>query len=119
MFFANGDFYKGEIENGDFHGYGVFSANSNDCEFNFYNGMWFKGVPHEKGMIKYVSGYLYWGEFQYGVRYGEGILYFPNGGVEEGRFVKGVFKGEKVFCEDGGVVSLFLEGFNKLFGLSS
>ena len=62
--------YKGEYQNGSFHGRGVYEWINGDK----YEGQWERGRPHGKGKLFFASGSKYRGEFRNGKRNGLGEL---------------------------------------------
>lgn len=80
--------YKGELINGERHGYGKWS----DFEGNIFEGRWVKDVI-VKGTITFLNGDVYEGDIENNKPQGQGKLIFKNGGLYEGNFVNGLFEG--------------------------
>lgn len=61
--------YKGDLQNGLFHGFGIYKFGN--CE---YTGEFKDGLPDGKGTYKSKNGWTYEGNFKKGVFDGEGII---------------------------------------------
>ena len=73
--FANADRYVGGIQNGHFHGQGVyFFSNGNE-----YEGAFHEGKYHGQGVFKFASGERYEGEFRDGKFHGYGVYTWAGG----------------------------------------
>ena len=73
--FANADRYVGGIQNGQFHGQGIyFFSNGNE-----YEGAFHEGKYHGKGVLKFASGERYEGEFRDGKFHGYGVYTWAGG----------------------------------------
>ena len=83
MYIVGGEKYVGDIKNGIFHGYGVYT--------------W----PEKRD----ARGYKYEGEFRNGEMTGKGKMFFVGGSVQSGNFVNGSLNGYgEDFLNDGTVL---------------
>jgi len=110
--FDNGDTYYGEIQNGDLHGYGVYTWVDGDeyignyingkrhgyGEYNWpdggkYSGNWVEDNLNGYGKRTYSNGDVYEGVFKDDLYHGTGRLVFDNGYYYEGCFYEGYYDG--------------------------
>ena len=79
MFWANGDYYEGNWDNGKPKGYGkkLFTLDNGDK----YEGETIDGLPHGLGRYSYVNGDIFEGEYENGTQKqnGYGLYKFVNG----------------------------------------
>jgi|LauGreDrversion4_2_1035121.scaffolds.fasta_scaffold04875_3 hypothetical protein len=66
--YPNGNFYYGEMENGQRHGFGMMLYKKGGN----YEGYWKKDKRHGGGSFVYHNGDVYRGEFKKGKRHGRG-----------------------------------------------
>ena len=85
--------YEGEIQNGNFHGQGIYRWNNG----NSYDGDWANGNMHGHGIYRWDNGDVYDGEFQNDTRQGKGKFIFASGSTYEGDFVDGKFHGHGIY----------------------
>ncbi|MDX1462763.1 MAG: hypothetical protein R3359_06870 [Marinirhabdus sp.] len=83
--FANGDWYMGFFNNGQFYKLGVyFFKNSNSNYWGTYENNKMHGAGHY-----YTSEYTYIGDFENGNMNGKGLKKFTSGTMEAGRYENG------------------------------
>lgn len=119
---TSGDSYIGGMENGLFHGYGVFyfavgdryegnwknGIMSGQCVYYFANGDRYEGncengTPHGYGTYYYADGTIaYSGNWDNGIKSGQGICYYSDGSRYEGNWENDVPQGQGiVYFADG------------------
>ena len=91
-------YYKGDWNNGRFHGKGVLV----DASGSKYEGDFIKGKMHGYGIQKYYNGAKFEGEYIRGKR-SYGTYYFANGGKYIGGWKNDKKHGEGVFINEHGV----------------
>lgn len=72
---SSGDKYKGEFENGVFHGEGEYQWSDSKLK---YKGQFRAGLIHGHGTLHNYNG-IYEGEFRKGMMTGRGTMNFYNG----------------------------------------
>lgn len=70
ILFSNGEKYKGEVVNGNIHGFGKYWYKDE----KIYLGEFFKGKKHGIGMMAYRDNHYYKGNWQYDNMIRQGIL---------------------------------------------
>ena len=118
VFWANGDKYEGEFENGTYNGKGVLDyTHSYNCRAR-YEGEFKDGKYNGKGVWTY-NGFRYEGEFKDGKHDGYGVYFYSNGNRYEGEWKDGEKHGKGSFiyasgtCFDG----FFVYGKNSFNGM--
>ena len=104
----NGDSYKGNMQNGQFHGYGKLNESSGII----YDGEWLNGKRHGRGLQNYPEGIRYHsvnahlvqydGEWKIGKANGFGQLQWTSGRSYTGHFVDGHPDGMGTYQGAGG-----------------
>ena len=74
--------YKGELLNGEPHGYGEAKYKNMT-----YEGHWKECLRHGYGVEIYESGNLFEGNFSHGRRCGYGVLYYADGSQDAGQWL--------------------------------
>ena len=98
--YPNGDWYEGEVMNGQRNGKGTFRSFDRSSE---YTGQWVLGKKHGSGTLRLPDG-TYTGEFRDDLKSGIGTLRSVNGKVYTGEFARGVIEGKgKYVWPDGRV----------------
>lgn len=100
VYYQDGDFYEGTMENGEFEGNGSYSHSNGER----YVGAWMNDVYHGKGFYSWPKGGGFRGMFENGVRSGEGVLDYANGWRYKGDWRDGVWHGEGVLFKANGEV---------------
>ncbi len=96
---TSGDSYIGGMENGLFHGYGVFYFDNGDR----YEGDWENGDRQGQGIYYFDNGDRYEGNYENGTPQGQGIYYYNNGDRYEGNWENGIMSGQGIgYYSDGG-----------------
>ena len=90
--FANGDFYEGDMKEGKVSGEGTMIYKDN--EVVAYKGEWENGQWHGKGTAKYIDGETYKGEYHKNERRGQGKCVWPSGLEYEGGWEDDTLHGE-------------------------
>lgn len=121
IFYPNGEFYEGEMNNSCYNGKGKLINENKDI----YEGEFLDGEKCGKGKINYFNGDIYEGNFlknkfhgygeltlENGLKYkgdffsnfleGKGILSFPPQETYEGDFEKNLFHGKGVYTYSNG-----------------
>jgi hypothetical protein len=80
MVVMDNGFYRGDVRDGEPHGYGSFYWKDGDV----YTGTWKDGRRHGFGRLEWASGGSYEGEWRNGDRHGPGTIEYPDGGIYEG-----------------------------------
>uniref|UniRef100_A0A7S1GWQ1 C2 domain-containing protein n=1 Tax=Hemiselmis andersenii TaxID=464988 RepID=A0A7S1GWQ1_HEMAN len=75
----NGDFFRGEWDNGQMHGKGKFL-----CANGTYQGEFFFHQMHGHGRFDFKGGGSYYGMYNQGKREGHGLMAYPDSSVYEG-----------------------------------
>ncbi len=86
----NGEKYEGGIQDGLFHGWGVYSYANGDK----YEGDFERGVKNGKGTFVHDNGDKYTGDFENDMMTGRGIVEFKNGDKYEGEVLNGLMGGK-------------------------
>lgn len=90
---TSGNSYTGSMENGLFHGYGVYYwFNGDRYEGNFENGL-----KDGQGIYYWADGIRYEGNWESDSPNGYGIKYFTDGDRYEGNFENGKISGQGVY----------------------
>jgi hypothetical protein len=129
--FGGGDKYEGEFKDGVEHGKGLLFKQNKIQEVEYVNG---KIVKEQQsvviggnaikvegcitgdcyngyGEIKFASGNVYKGNFEYGIRTGNGTFYFASGNIVKGSFKNDLpVNGEFYYAKEGVV---FKGSFNE------
>jgi hypothetical protein len=129
--FGGGDKYEGEFKDGVEHGKGLLFKQNKVQEVTYVNG---KIVKEQQplviggnaikvegcltgdcyngyGEIKFTSGSVYKGNFEYGLRSGNGTFYFASGNILKGNFKNDLpINGEFKYPKEGVV---FIGSFNE------
>ena len=95
---ANLNYYKGQWENGRYHGKGILIDESG----SEYVGEFVKGRMHGYGIKKYHNGAIFEGEFKNGKRF-NGTYFFTNGGKYIGEWKDGKRHGEGIYINKYGI----------------
>lgn len=104
-----GEIYEGEWYNGHRHGRGIVLY----ADGLMYEGMWYKGKEHGKGDLMLSDRTIvYTGDWYEGYFHGQGTYHFPNGDIYTGDWKEGIRHGR------GEYVYKYLK-FPKLSGLIS
>eukprot|EP01041_Mallomonas_annulata_P004496 gene4496-8946_t len=87
--FASGSTMKGNVKEGKYTGYGVYTWPTGAT----YVGDWEGDKRHGRGIFRTPAGAEYVGEYERGVRQGWGVLYHPNGEEYIGQWENGKMHG--------------------------
>ena len=99
MYYLNLDSYRGEWVNGLYQGPGALSRKS---PFILIEGEFFKGLPDGHAVEISAQGETYSGGFKAGVKTGKGKIVFSDGAVFEGHYEKDFLVGKgKMTLTDG------------------
>lgn len=98
--YSKGEYYEGELKNGKFHGYGIFSVKKGTC----YEGTWVDGEMSGAGKIVYEIGEEYDGEWRKNLKHGFGEMKYKNGSVYRGLWKEGWPIGKGKFVTSQGCV---------------
>lgn len=90
--YSNGNFIKGEFQNGKLNGEG-----KEQTDIYRYKGSFREGNKHGYGIIVYSNGNMYKGNFQENKFHGDGTMKYSNGNIYEGSFVNGKKDGKGTF----------------------
>jgi hypothetical protein len=105
----SGERYMGQAENGERHGYGMFTAVNGD----FYVGRFDQGELDGPGVLQEAGGAVFLGFYSKGRANGFGSAIDADGNVVQGRFVDGEPVGAVlVTTADGMQTTLELQGGN-------
>jgi len=105
----SGERYMGQAENGERHGFGMFTAVNGD----FYVGRFDQGELDGPGVLQEAGGAVFLGFYSQGQANGFGSAIDPDGNVVQGRFVDGEPVGVVlVTTTDGMQTTLELQGGN-------
>lgn len=97
-----GEKYEGEFFEGDYHGKGMFLW----VNGNRYTGEFKNDKLHGKGTYIWANGDKFVGNYINNQEFGEGIMYFSSGARYEGNFTQGEYQGfGKYFYPSGHVYS--------------
>ena len=97
-YMKNGDIYEGDMIDGIFHGYGVYTWDDGDV----YEGLWDHGKKEGHGIFKWKDGRTFEGEWQNDLACGHGVCIWPSGDRYEGDWVHGKRHGKgKASWSDG------------------
>jgi len=88
---ANGDWYEGEMQQGERTGKGTFHSFDRETE---YTGQWLNGLKHGSGSEQLPDGSSYSGDFMQNQRSGFGTLRTASGKIYTGHFLSGLFDGK-------------------------
>lgn len=83
---SDGSVYKGELRDGDYHGYGTLCLANRER----YQGEWRRGLRHGVGTFTYSNGDMYNGGWRNHVPHGGGVFLYANGGRVNGSWKEGV-----------------------------
>ena len=64
-----------------------------------YEGEWFEGAMHGKGIYTFANGNIYVGEWLKGCMNGYGVCNFVDGDIYEGEWFEGLMQGNGTNCE--------------------
>lgn len=109
----NGDYYKGNYKDGQFHGKGILKNGPNLYEGDFYEGSY-----NGNGILTSDFGYKYIGSFKDNLFDGRGHLVYSTRESWKGEFIKGELDGtcihtfangkkEELFYEDGMIIDVY------------
>ena len=97
--FKNGDWFKGEIKNGEFH---TGKGKKTYEDDKYFEGEWEDGKPYKgKGIFTFKNGDIHEGNFEYGRLNGKGKK-TENGDIHEGEFDNGSLHGKGKLTEKRG-----------------
>jgi hypothetical protein len=107
--YPNGNFIKGEFQNGKLTGEG-----KEQTDIYRYKGSFREGLKHGYGIIVYSNGNMYKGNFQENKFHGQGSMKYSNGNIYEGSFLDGKKHGKGTFKlaskEDPKIIFLIYSG---------
>lgn len=99
LFFDNGSWYAGQIEDSLFNGFGVMRY----PDETLYSGQWKDGLWHGIGELFFPDGDKYSGEFSNHTIEGEGEYFYYNGAKYQGGWRNNMFNGAgTMYYTDGG-----------------
>lgn len=98
--YNNGDKYTGQFVDGERHGSGVYVSNNGDV----YEGEFLHNCRSGFGTYRVVVGDVYVGYFKDGVPHGKGEYSFATGDSYKGEFIEDVFEGEGTYVSAQGSV---------------
>lgn len=105
--YNNGDKYTGQFVDGERHGNGVYVSNNGDL----YEGEFVHNCRSGYGTYRVVVGDVYVGYFKDGVPHGQGEYSFATGDRYKGEFVEDVFEGEGTYTSAQG--SIYVGAFHQ------
>ncbi len=109
----DGSIYRGEFNNGKFHGEGILKWSNGDE----YTGGFRNGMMHGTGTLIWENGEKYTGEFRNGMMHGTGKLFLSGGDVYQGEFNKGDMSGKGRYTADDGSTYEGEFAFGKFHGV--
>lgn len=96
---SDGSVYKGELRNGEYHGYGTLCLANRER----YQGEWRSGQRHGVGTFTYSNGDIYNGGWRNHVPHGNGVFLYANGGKVNGVWKRGLLdKGDGFYVSADG-----------------
>lgn len=109
----NGDYYKGNYKDGQFHGKGILKNGP-----YLYEGDFSEGCYNGNGILTSDFGYKYIGSFKDNLFDGRGYLVYSTRESWKGEFIKGELDGtcihtfangkkEELFYEDGMIIDVY------------
>ena len=100
--FASGNRYEGEMKDGAYHGFGIFSW----TDGTVYEGEWINGQQEGRGTLTFVDARQYIGDWNGGARHGHGVMQWPDGREYFGSWAKGQQNGQgTLLYADGSMYS--------------
>ncbi len=94
----DGSTYRGEMRNGNLHGYGVLVFRDGER----YEGYFVDGQKHGTGLTSFSNGEQYKGEWRQNKKNGFGSYIFPDGEKYEGQWREGQMHGRGVYTYSDG-----------------
>ena len=107
IYFSNGDYFKGQVDNETMNN-GILSlANGSVYEGSFYQNQF-----NWKGTMRFQDGRVYQGDFVAGKKQGRGVFTWPDGHKYDGEWFDGKQHGKGTFTSKAGksVEGEFYEG---------
>lgn len=92
---SSGEVYKGNFENGKFHGEGTLVQEVGDTRYA-YEGNWKEGIMDGHGHEQFQDGSSYLGYYKNGKFSGKGILNQKDGSIYNGQFKDSIFNGKGI-----------------------
>ena len=100
--FASGNRYEGEMKDGAYHGFGIFSW----AEGALYEGEWINGQQVGRGTLTFADARQYVGDWNGGARHGHGVMRWPDGREYFGGWANGQRHGQgTLLYADGSMYS--------------
>lgn len=96
------EMYDGQWKHGKKHGLGKYVYRAQDGLV--YEGSWYKGLRHGKGILKFKDGSFYKGDFKKERMTGTGIYVWADGSQYEGAFLNNIRHGYGVYLSNAGVI---------------
>ena len=102
-YYADGEKYEGNFENGKRQGFGIYTYGLNDATNALsYVGYFEDNLKSGSGTFKWTTGSKYVGEFKYDLRNGYGTQFFSDGSRYQGNWEDGSENGYgKLFLANG------------------
>jgi len=97
---ANGSYYVGEFQHGQFHGQGRYVGTTGFSAAGAFEDGQLTGV----GRTEYLDGTHYEGDFKHGLMHGHGKMVFANGNSWDGEFSNDKMTGSGTWKEHNGIV---------------
>ena len=98
--FASGNRYEGEMRDGAYHGFGIFSW----AEGTLYEGEWLNGQQEGRGTLTFADGRQYVGDWNGGARHGHGVMRWPDGREYFGGWIDGQRHGQGTLLYANGLM---------------
>ena len=100
--FASGNRYEGEMKDGAYHGFGIFSWTDGTVD----EGEWINGQQEGRGTLTFVDARQYIGDWNGGARPGHGVMRWPDGREYFGSWANGQQTGQgTLLYADGSMYS--------------
>ena len=87
MKYRDGRSYKGQWKDGLYHGQGKLTS-SQDCQE--FEGIFFEGFLHGKGVHRDFKKNIYTGDFKNGKKHGQAVINYADGRIFKGQYKDGL-----------------------------